>query len=207
MSNGNREQVIRRIINMEDRIANCQRCGAATRCIRKPSLGKGDLEPDLIMVLESDNQYSRDINHMIELRNLIKNGLQFEKLYHTYMVRCQPKACTLQSGISCFSQRKLLDKEYHCLLSGKPCEGIPVHPNNDSVIACLPFLMEEIAILNPAYVMLFGQRVAEYVLKACGYFDTPETNNCYPLQGHIFISTVDENKFSLLDCQQINKHM
>jgi len=65
MSNRNRELVIRRIINMEDRISNCQRCGAITRCIRKPSLGKGDLEPDILMVLESDNYYSRDMNRMI----------------------------------------------------------------------------------------------------------------------------------------------
>lgn len=207
VSSGNREQVIRRIINMEDRIASCQRCGAVTRCIRKPSLGKGDLEPDLIMVLESDNQYSRDMNRMIELRNLIKNGLGFERLYHTYMVRCQPKACTLQSSINCYSTRKLLDKEYRCLLSEKTCEGIPIHPDSNSIIACLPYLMEEISILNPNYVVLFGPRVAEYVLKACGFFDTSEINKCYPYQGHMFIPTVDESQFSLLECQQIRKQL
>jgi len=67
--------------------------------------------------------------------------------------------------------------------------------------------MEEISILNPTYIILFGQRVAEYVLKACGFFDTSEINKCYPYQGHMFIPSVDESQFSLLDCQQIKMHL
>lgn len=207
MSKGNREQVIRRIINMEDRISNCQRCGAVIRCIRKPSLGKGDLEPDLLMVLESDNQYSRDINRMIELRNLIKTGLGFEKIYHTYLVRCQPKACPMQNNTNCFSQRKLLDKDYHCLLTEKACEGIPIYPSCDSIIACLSFLMEEISILNPKYIVLFGQRVSEYVLRAYGFFEKPVVNHIYRFNGHTIIPSVDEVHFTLLECQQINKYL
>lgn len=207
MSNGNREQVIRRIINMEDRISKCQRCREAIRCIRKPSLGKGDLEPDLLMVLESDNQYSRDINYMIELRNLIKTGLGFEKVYHTYLVRCQPKACPLQDSVNCYSQSKLLDKEYHCLLTEKACEGIPIHPSYDSIIACLSFLLEEISILKPKYVVLFGQRVSEYVLKAYGFYEEPIVNYSYRINGHTLIPSVDETHFTLLECQQIRNHL
>ncbi|HAA09206.1 MAG TPA: hypothetical protein DCD98_05480 [Syntrophomonas sp.] len=207
MSKRDREQVIRRIIDMEDRISNCQRCGTVIRCIRKPSLGKGDLEPELLMVLESDNQYSRDINRMIELRNLIKTGLGFEKIYHTYLVRCQPKACPLYNSINCYTHRKLLDKEYRCVLSQKACEGIPIHPNNESIIACLSFLMEEISILNPKYLVLFGERVAEYVLRAYGFFEKPDLNHCYRFNGLTVIPSVDEGSFSLLECQQIKRNL
>lgn len=207
MSKGNREQIIRRIINMEDRIVNCQRCGSVTRCIRKPSLGKGELEPELLMVLESDNQFSRDINRMIELRNLVKTGLGFEKVYHTYLVRCQPKACTVRGDISCYSKRKLLDKDYHCLLTEKACEGISIHPAAENVIACLPFLLEEISILNPKYIMLFGKRVSEFVLKSYGYFEEPIQHKGYSYEHQILLSTVDENQFGLLECQQIKHYI
>jgi uracil-DNA glycosylase len=205
MSNGNREQVIRRIINMEDRISNCQRCGAETRCVRKPSLGKGDLEPELLMVLESDNQYSRDINRMLELRDLIKTSLGFEKIYHTYLVRCQPKACPLYSNLNCQSNRKLLDKDYHCLLTGTACEGTNIHPGYDSIIACLPFLLEEISILKPTHIVLFGKRISEYVLRAYGFFEEPVVNTSYRYEEHSIIPTVDEAHFTSVECQQIKR--
>lgn len=207
MSNGNREQVIRRIINMEDRISNCQRCGAVTRCVRKPSLGKGDLEPELLMVLESDNQFSRDINRMLELRELIRNSWGFEKIYHTYLVRCQPKACPIHNKVNCESQRKLLDRDYHCLLTEKACEGISIHPDYESIIACLPFLLEEITILNPTHVVLFGQRLSEYVLRAYGFFEEPVLNTSYRYDEYSFIPTVDEAHFTAMECQQIKRRL
>lgn len=207
MSKGNREQTIRRIIQLEDRISNCQRCGSVTRCIRKPSLGKGELEPELLLVLESDNQYSRDINRMIELRNLLKTGLGFEKVYHTFLVRCQPKACTVRSNISCYGHPKLLDRDYHCLLTEKPCEGIAVRPETEHVISCLPFLLEEVAILNPAYLLLFGDRVAEFVLKSYGIFQKPEMNKSYRYQNMLLLSTVSETKFTAMECHQIRQHL
>lgn len=207
MSKGNREQTIRRIIQLEDRISNCQRCGQVTRCIRKPSLGKGELEPDLLLVLESDNQFSRDINRMIGLRNQAKNGLGFEKVYHTYLVRCQPKACTVRSNTNCYGHRKLLDKDYRCLLTDKPCDGISIHSSAENVIACLPFLLEEIAVLQPSHVLLFGERVAEFVLKSYGFFDKPSIGVSYRYQDITFLTTVTESEFNMVECKQLKQYL
>lgn len=207
MSNGNREQVIRQIINMEDRISNCRRCDAVTRCVRRPSLGKGDLQPDLIMVLESDDRDSCDITRMLELRDLIKTGLGFEKIYHTFLVRCQPKACPLHSNINCQSNRKLLDKDHHCLLTDAACEGTNIHPSCDSIISCLSFLLEEISILNPAYIVLFGKRISRYILRAYGFFEEPVMNTSYRYEGCSIIPTVDEAHFTSLECQQIKSRL
>ena len=89
---GRREKNIRLIIEMEDRAAQCTRCAPLLSCIRKPSMGKGDLEPDLIMVFESDIQIMEKAERLLELREMIKDELNVGKIYHTFMVRCQPKS-------------------------------------------------------------------------------------------------------------------
>lgn len=196
MKKGTREQNIKRIIEMEDRIVKCNRCQELTQCIRRPSLGKGDLEPQLLMVFECDNNFTMNREAVLELRDMLKKHLNIEKIYYTFVDRCQPKACTVREKTNCFMSNKLIDKEYNCLLTNQKCEGIPIKPSVDVLMNCLPYLMEEIEILSPDYVILFGTRVGEYVLKSCGVFDQAEINTNFHYNGSHYIICVDETKFT-----------
>ncbi len=112
---GTREKNIRRIIEMEDRICQCQRCLALIKCLRKPSMGKGELDPEALLVFEYENNFTRDMNNIIEMRNLIKQVFNLEKIYHTFMVRCQPKACTLRQSVNCYGHGKWINKDHTCV--------------------------------------------------------------------------------------------
>lgn len=205
MEKGTREQNIKRIINMEDRIAQCNRCPSLTRCIRKPSLGKGDLEPQVLLVFECENQFTLDLDKVIQLRDSVKKNFSTERVYHTFMVRCQPKACTSRQNTNCYMTSKLLDRENTCLLSNNQCEGIPVKPSSDEVMSCLPFLMEEIEVLKPDYVILFGQRVGEYVLKSYGVFEQVENNKLYEKDNISFLTTGEEKVFTNEEASALSK--
>lgn len=200
---GNREQNIRRIIEMEDRICQCQRCPSLVKCLRKPSMGKGELDPEALLIFEYENSYTRDINNIIRLRNIIKQELKLDKIYHTFMVRCQPKACATRQSVTCYGEGKWIDKDYTCLLSNKTCDGIPVKPGNGEIISCLPFLLEEIEILHPAYLLLFGERVSEFVLKSYGIYSNLTTNQRYEYEHMIFLTAVEENEFQPDNCYQL----
>ena len=196
MAKGTREQNIKRIINMEDRIAKCNRCQSLTRCIRRPALGKGDLEPQLLMVFECDNAFTMDRDAVLNLRDLMKLHLDTEKVYYTFMERCQPKACTVRESAKCFMAGKLIDKEQNCLLTSQKCEGIPIRPAVEVLMSCLPFLMEEIEILQPDHVVLFGTRVGDFVLKSCGIFQSAAVNTDFHYNGIHFMICADETQFS-----------
>jgi len=173
--------------------------------MRKPSFGKGELEPEVVMVFESDNQFTRDINKLIELRNSIKNTLKVEKLYHTYLVRCQPKCCTIRSSLNCYIDKKLLDKDNHCLLTGKPCEGVLVRPGYDEIMACLPFLVEELEILNPSCIVMFGERVAQFILKSYGYLDAFALNKPITHMGIVFVPICEESNVTSEQLMQLKQ--
>jgi uracil-DNA glycosylase len=192
-----REQNIKRIINMEDRVVKCNRCPSLTRCSRRPSLGKGDLEPQLLMVFEYDNQFTTNKDEIIRLRDMIKKHLMTERVYYTFMARCQPKACAIRQNVNCYMSNKLIDKDYSCLLSNLHCEGIPVKPSVDTLMNCLPFLMEEIEILHPDHVVLFGNRVGDYVQKSCGIFEKAEVNNAFQYEGSHYMISVEETHFTV----------
>ncbi len=196
MKKGTREQNIKKIITMEDRIVKCNRCQSLTRCIRKPSLGKGDLEPELLMVFEYDNPFTMNRDAVLNLRDILKKHLQMDKIYYTFLSRCQPKACAVRENANCFMSNKLIDKDLGCLLTNQKCEGIPIKPSVDVMMNCLPYLMEEIEILRPAYVILFGNRVGDYVLKSCGHFDRAETNRTFNYNGTYFMISVGESEFN-----------
>lgn len=207
MAKGSREENIRQIIDMENRIARCGRCKSLIKCVRKPSLGKGELDPELMMIFEYDNQFTRDVNNLIGLRNMIKRDLNLDKIYHTFITRCQPKACVSRNSVSCYTDMRLLDKDNRCLLNGRDCEGIPVRPADEEVIACLPFLLEEITILNPDYVLLFGNRAAEYMLKTWGIFDFEENKNVYLINDTCVILAPEGDQFNNAFCQQISQQI
>lgn len=191
---GNREQNIRRIIDMEDRISRCQRCKSSIRCIRKASLGKGDLDPEVVVVFEADSNFTQDLNQIINFRNSIKELLKKDKIYHTFMVRCQPKTCIHHENAGWYGETKFLDKDHKCILTGKLCEGAFIRPTNEEVISCLPFLLEEIEILKPSHVILLGERATFYVLRAYGIFDEIKTYHRYYNGKKAFISLDYEDK-------------
>lgn len=203
---GQREQNIRFIIQMEDRIAQCARCAPLLSCIRKPSMGKGDLEPELIMVFESDIQIMENPDRLLELREMIKADFKVSKVYHTFLVRCQPKACVLRNSTSCYlPNNKLIDRDLRCLLSGKPCEGIPIKPSDDNIISCLPFLLEELEILNPRILLMFGERVSEFILKSYGIFEDISLDEVYyDGKGRFFVPLPEPAEFSREDSHRIS---
>lgn len=204
MSKTTREQNIRNIIEMEDRICLCQRCPELTKCVRKPSLGKGDLDPAILLVFETENHFNSNTNKIIELRNMIGKRFGATNIYHTFMVRCYPKSCSNLQNTNCFINSKLLDKDYNCSLSHGKCHGIPIKPNNEEIIACMPFLLEEIEILSPHYVIMFGRRVSEFLLRAYGIFDNIEIGKSYYHDDITLFSTVEENEFNRDDCRNLH---
>lgn len=203
-ASGRREKNIRLIIEMEDRIAQCQRCKLLLGCIRKPSLGKGDLEPDVILVFEYDNDYTSNREQIIQLRDRIKKASGYDKIYHTFLVRCQPKACSVRHSTACYIDKKLIDRELNCLLTGKSCEGIPIKPGDNDIISCLPFLMEELEILDPKVIIIFGERTGEFVLKSYGIFGDAESGSYYYNNGKkLLITSPNPTQFGEEDCQQL----
>jgi len=187
---------------MEDRIANCKRCESLLQCVRRPAMGKGDLDPDILMVFECESAYTRDVTKIVGLRNLVKNEFKLDNVYHNYMVRCQPKACVIRNSVSCFGDAGCLDRNNNCMLSDKPCEGIPVKPTNEEILACLPFLLEEIDIFRPSYVILFGERVAFFTLRSYGMFDNVNIGQKYVLSGMNFLIASAEDEFDAKKCHE-----
>lgn len=210
MSFNNRETRIRKIIDMEDRISRCQRCLHLNQCVLKPSLGKGELEPEVMMVFESDNNFTKDSRRLIGLRNLIKDELCVEKVYHTFLVRCEPKVCTVRQNLNNFTggnsnYKKILDRENKCLLNSKTCSGISVKPADEEIIFCLPFLLEEMVILNPPHIILFGERVIDYIAKSFGVYGV-DGNSYFIKKNTIFYLASDEEKFDIHACNQLKPH-
>lgn len=203
MGNGRREENIRRIIDMEDRIAQCQRCQKVQLCVRKPSMGKGELEPDVMMIFECEDNLARNMDQIIEMRKMVKSSFKLDRMYHTYLVRCTPRACPIRSNISCYTKTKILDKDYNCLLSNRPCEGISVRPDHLEIIGCLPYLIEEIDILHPQYAILFGSRVSEFVLKCYGFFEEVQPGMDYVQNGIRFLPTKHEQLFNQQECDSL----
>jgi len=167
-----REQNIKAIIKLETRISKCTRCPALLRCTSKPATGKGDLVPEAVIVFECEGKRTNDIDWIVDVRNAIQKYLQVDAVYHTFMVRCQLKACPLADAIPCQVHNSLLDVHNICRVSNKSCTGIPIRPADDEVLNCLTYLIEELMIFKPEYVILFGRRVSDFVLKAYGMLDT-----------------------------------
>ncbi|MDD3879402.1 MAG: uracil-DNA glycosylase family protein [Syntrophomonas sp.] len=187
-----REEIIRQIIVLEDRILRCCRCNSLIKCTGKPALGKGELQPELMMVFESNNKLTHDSKKLIELRSFIQLEFKLKDIYHTFLVRCSPKACTMRNAIDPYTQyqsssERYLDNYNICLLKQEPCNGILVRPRNEEIVYCLPFLIEEITILQPRFIILFGQRTAEFVLKSFGFHGEFVSYRQYKKDGMVFL--------------------
>lgn len=202
MDTNSRNEHIKSIIKLENRVADCNRCPSLLRCSNRPALGKGDLEPDVFMVFGSETSYNRDSSWLIGLRSQLREQLKVRGIYHSFLVRCHTKTCTqFQNNSFCLTDN-LLDRNDMCLLTGQICNAMHIQPSNDTIINCLTYLMEEIDILNPAYLILFGERVSDFVLKACGYHDNQSIVNNRD-GGPLIISTLKEEYFDLAEMQKV----
>lgn len=198
-----REKNIELIIELEDRISKCHRCPNLLKCVSKPSTGKGHLQPEVLLVFENDNQFTMDMKKIVALYNLIKKELNVNNIYHTFMVRCQPKVCTIQQNVKHYIPEKCIDKDNTCLINNKPCTGIEVKASSEEIILCLSFLLEEIEILQPKILILFGDRVAEFLLKSYGIYDYRTINQFFKYQQKKILITVEESKFKSSICKEL----
>lgn len=197
-ANGRREENIRLIIGLEERIAQCKRCRSLLSCVRKPALGKGNLQPEIVLVLEHDSdlpEYKEKIN---EVRGIVKREFSNSKIYHTFMVRCQPKACSIRTNTSCYMENnKFINRELHCLLTNRRCEGVAIKPTDEHIISCLPFLIEELDIIEPRFIIMFGALASEFVLKSYGVFRPVATGDVVQSSnGALFVSVSNLYDFS-----------
>lgn len=190
------QQIISRIIAMEERLSSCTRCTSRRRCVNKPATGKGDLDPDILLVFQSQRDMKNDMKQIIAIRQMLKNSFSLDKIYHTFLVRCQPKSCTHIENLNCNSAKSLIDQEQNCRISKTICEGIPMVPGDIEIISCLHYLIEEIDLLSPHIVILFGERVGYFVLRAMGIFDSLSTPGLYMKNGQYIFTTIEENNFS-----------
>ena len=190
-----REQNIKAIIKLESRISKCSRCPALLRCTSKPATGKGDLVPEAVIIFECEGERTKDIDWIVEIRNTVQKYLQVDAVYHTFMVRCQLKACPLAEAIPCQVHNPLLDAHNTCRVSNKSCTGIPIRPTDDAVLSCLNYVIEELQIFQPEYVILFGRRVNDFVLKAYGMLDTIQDRLIYHHEGTTFLSVLDDQSY------------
>jgi hypothetical protein len=190
-----REQNIKAIIKLETRIGKCSRCPALLRCTSKPATGKGDLVPEAVIIFECEGERTNDIDWIVEVRNAVQKYLQVDAVYHTFMVRCQLKACPLVDSIPCQVNNPLLDVHNTCRVSSRGCTGIPIKPPDDAVLNCLNYIIEELKIFQPEYVILFGRRVSDFVLKAYGMLDTIQDRLVYHYEGTTFLSVLDDQTY------------
>ncbi len=105
--------------------SRCFRCKSLIKCTGRPSLGKGELEPELMLVFESENKLTHDSKKLIELRRFIQNEFKLTDIYHSFLVRCHPKACILRKSIEAYTDYQPLSERYIdnyniCLLKQEP---------------------------------------------------------------------------------------
>lgn len=164
-------KVISRIVKMEERINKCNRCKDVSICRYRPSTGKGEIEADILLVFAHESEVA-DRSELTRMRQQISvmagNGI---KVYHTFMVRCQPRTCNRRKNQAVLFDGVLINSEGKCLLTREPCDAVPAEPDDQQTMNCLHFLLEEIEILAPKVIITVGERTYQYVFRAFGIFD------------------------------------
>jgi len=197
------ELLVKRIIQMEARINACKRCSSAHHCFNTPSMGKGDLTPEILLVFQSQGNRRPEMNNYIEIRQMLKKEFDQERIYHTFLVRCQPQACFHIDDTEDMLVRHKAFYKKECQFNEPDCPGIPILPTSKEVVSCLPYLIEEIDILAPNTVILFGKRTAEFVLKAKGVLEEPMIPGFYKYNNRCIFTTVEENLFTREDAKKL----
>ncbi len=204
---GSREDNLRLIKDLGNRIENCRRCPETLSCVQRPATGKGPLNPQIMIVSESENQNARGVDRISEIHHLRRTEFELDRIYHTYMIRCVPKACADRHKAFGYLGSKLLTDDEYCILTKQPCMGLPLPPDSYQILHCLAYLIEEVDILSPRYLLLLGERVAAYVLKAYGFFDSPCPGRSFHLGDMQILTAVNEELLSPEECFRLSAHL
>jgi len=157
------------------------------------------------MIFESQNSFTADTQGVIRLINGVKAGFNIQGVYYTFMVRCHPKACSNRMGNRYMLKGKMIDSNNNCRLSNRSCDGISIKPADKEIMNCLTFIVEELEVLQPDYVILFGGQVSRYVLKAFGWHQPELLDESYKYGNMTFFSTVEEKDFNRQHLDIISK--
>jgi uracil-DNA glycosylase len=162
---------IKKIVKMEENILTCTRCQHLKACSMKPSLGKGDLAPQIVVIFPSENDFSRDRTNLALFKEKLKDKFgPATAIYYTYLVRCQPKMCRLKKECESLVGGRYLMANETCILNSSLCEGMLVEPSMEETLNCLHYLLEEIDILQPKVIVTVGEKTSSIVFKSFGIF-------------------------------------
>lgn len=189
-----RAKTITRLVKMEERIASCNRCRNIRTCCPKSALGRGDVEPGILLAFLAQNNFTRDQESVINMRKELEalNDNRF-KAYHTYLVRCQHRICSRRQGKDVLLDGKLINSDMVCLLNGQTCDGVALEPTDQDIMNCLHFFLEEIEILHPRIIVTCGEMTYHYVFRAFGLLDACSRtfeevkNQLYQTSSYFFI--------------------
>lgn len=188
---------IKRIVKMEEKILACERCPILKACAVKPSLGKGDLNPHIMIVFPAENEFTSDRSNLAQLKEQLKQRFGNElKVYYSYMVRCQPKLCRLKKEREYLVNGKYVAANSSCILNGGICEGMYVQPSDEEALCCTHYLLEEIDILEPKVIVTLGEKSSSIIFKSFGIFGPLEkkwdevANRLYESKGYRFLPYV-----------------
>jgi len=190
-----RPTIIKAIIDLENRIRQCDRCFPFSKYPCHPSLGKGDLGAQLMMVFKKETDLTRDIKKLKLLRSLLVDKLNISGIYHSYMIRCQVENLKLGQD---WRNINLINESRYCVPRGGT-----ITDESCMLINCLSYLLEEVSILKPEMVLLFGQETWEPFLKACGFYFAIQLNQVYVYDNIKYITTVNEEVFDEQQCEAI----
>jgi len=185
---------IKRIVKMEEKILSCERCSQLKACSLKPSLGKGDLNPHIMIVFPSESEFTSERSNLVQFKEQLKERFGADiKVYYSYMVRCQPKLCRLKKEREYLVNGKYVAANSSCILSGGTCEGQYVQHSDEEALCCTHYLMEEIDILEPRVIVTMGEKSSTIIFKSFGIFAPLEKkwdetcNRLYEAKGYRFL--------------------
>ncbi|MGE5396060.1 MAG: uracil-DNA glycosylase family protein [Chitinophagales bacterium] len=203
MNRSAKERIISKIVKMEERIVKCNRCKEIRTCCKKPSLGRGDVEATVMVVFATENDLTKDRMAAAKMREqLAVMAGNAHTVYHTYMVRCQPKTCARRKGKEFLFDGQMINNDSECMLTNRPCDGKYTQPDDKETMNCLHFLLEEIEILGPEVIITVGEETYQYVFRAFGLITpsqkdfTDVNNQVFRTVDHVFIPVnldFDEN--------------
>lgn len=171
MRRSTRDKIISRIVKMESRISQCNRCKGIKTCSPGLSFGRGDVEADILVVFLRDSEFTRSRDMILNMRAAISEISGGKSVYHTFMVRCQPRMCSRRWGKDVLFEGTLIDNNQVCLLTQDRCDGMLIEPSDHEIMNCLHYLLEEIEIIAPQVIISCGERTSQYLFKAFGMLD------------------------------------
>jgi uracil-DNA glycosylase len=166
------DKAISRIVKMEERVQKCSRCKGIRICNQKPATGRGEVEPDILLVFLNENEFTQERSRIMKMReDLSKLTAKNNRIYHTFLVRCQAKICSRRKDKEVLFEGNMINTDKVCLLTNSVCDAINAEPDDQQCINCLHYLLEEVEILVPEIIITLGEKTYQYVFRAFGLFD------------------------------------